>query len=199
MSDRKRDSSNDSLPNYATYIEEKNTLFNRIKKLFTPKPKIFRLGNGESLEIDGTMPKRFVKGFFTKLGAGIATIASKPKEFIEAAKVKNTPEVYSTSLSVTNKKKQHKKETSLLGEGMKFAKDSEVIIPVGPQETAKTISYVETTLDSKDDSALQKETAIEQNSSVENKINPFSEYNKSQAVPQVQNTPIIQDDNELEK
>lgn len=196
MSDRKKDSSNDSLPNYATYIEEKNTLFNRIKKLFTPKPKIFRLGNGESLEIDGTMPKRFVKGFFTKLGAGIAIIASKPKEFIEAAKVKNTPEVYSTSLSVTNKKKKPQKETSLLGEGRKFAKDSEVIIPVGPQETARTVSYIENTLDSND---VQEDTTIEQNSSVENKTNSLPEYNNSQAAPQTQNNIIIQNDNDLER
>lgn len=122
---------NSEIPNAVFEVEEKETLFSRIKKkisdFFKPKPQTYRLGNGESLELDGEMPGNPVAGFFSRLGSKIENLVNKPKEIKEGLEVINKPEVYSDYPTTVNEKKQEK-DPSLLADGSRVPKEN-IIIP----------------------------------------------------------------------
>ena len=115
-----KNSINDVIPGAHIEVDEnKESLFSKISKkisdFFKPKPKVYRLGNNESLEIDGEVPGNPLGGFFGKIGAAIEKFANKGKEIKEATKIKNTPHIISEYPTVADKKS--KNDPSLLAEG----------------------------------------------------------------------------------
>ena len=67
-----KDTVNEAIPGAHIEVEEKKeSLLSKITKkisdFFKPKPKVYRLGNNESLEIDGEVPGNSVGGFFSKI------------------------------------------------------------------------------------------------------------------------------------
>lgn len=115
-----KDTVNEAIPGaHIDVKEKKESLLSKITKkisdFFKPKPKVYRLGNNESLEIDGEVPGNSVGGFFSKIGAAIENFANKGKEIKDAAEIKNTPHVISEYPATADKK--IKSDPSLLAEG----------------------------------------------------------------------------------
>ena len=136
------------MPNYNINVEEKDTLFSRIKKkisdIFKPKPKVYRIGNGESIELDGSMPGNPVSGFFSKITAAIENITGKPKEIKNAIEVKNEPHIISDYPAIQDEKK--KQDPSLLNEGAPSLEDTDIIMPKEiTGEKRAPISFVQST------------------------------------------------------
>lgn len=128
-------------PDYIVEVEEKNSFISRIKKkiadFFKPKPQIYKLGNGESLELDGQMPGNPVSGFFSRLGAQIENLVNKPKEIKKGLEVTNEPEVYSDFPATVSDKKQEK-DPSLLNDGSRVPNEA-IIIPKEVSTQRKTV------------------------------------------------------------
>lgn len=115
-----KDTVNHAIPGAHIEVDKNNeSLLSKISKkisdFFKPKPKVYRLGNNESLEIDGEVPGNPVGGFFSKIGAAIEKFASKGKEIKEATEIKNTPHVISEYPTTTDRKV--KSDATLLAEG----------------------------------------------------------------------------------
>ena len=195
---------NSDLPNYTVEIKENKSLFSVLKKklkdLFSPKPQVYRLGNGESLELDGTMPNKPFTGILNKFGATLASIVSKPRENKEASKIKNEPEIYSNSPTVIDNKKQPSRQTNLLDEGRKTLESSEFIIPNNVEEIAKsTPSYVETTINNNGEMSFndKKPESLPESQVVEE--NPFAKYNNGPVPPPPKPPIISQENNDKER
>ena len=115
-----KDTVNEAIPGAHIEIEEKKeSLLSKITKkisdFFKPKPQVYRLGNNESLEIDGEVPGNSVGGFFSKIGAAIENFTTKGRKIKDAAEIKNKPHVISEYPATTDKK--IKSDPSLLAEG----------------------------------------------------------------------------------
>ena len=144
-----KDTVNEAIPGAHIEVEEKKkSLLSKITKkisdFFKPKPKVYRLGNNESLEIDGELPGNSVGGFFNKIGAAIEKFANKGKEIKEAAEVKNTPHVISEYPTTSNKKA--KTDPSLLAEGEYTPNPNLNLGTIAQDQKAKTQgSYIQST------------------------------------------------------
>lgn len=105
---------------YIEIEEKKETLLSKITKkisdFFKRKPEVYTLGDGESLELDGSVPGNPVGGFLGKIGAAIEKFTSKRKYIREATKVTNQPQIISNHLAVRNQAKE-RTAPSLLDEG----------------------------------------------------------------------------------
>lgn len=197
-------SENSDLADYAVEIKENKSLFSTLKKkiknLFSPKPQIYRLGNGESLELDGSMPNKPFTGILNKFGATLASIVSKPKEIKEASKIKNEPEIYSNSPAVIDNKKQPVRQTNLLDEGRKTLETSEFIIPNNVEEVAKsTPSYVETTINNNGEMSFNDKKPESLPETQVTEENPFTKYNNGPVPPPPKPQIITQEDNDIER
>ena len=144
-----KDTVNEAIPGAHIEVEEKKeSLLSKITKkisdFFKPKPKVYRLGNNESLEIDGEVPGNSVGGFFNKIGAAIEKFANKGKEIKDAAKIKNAPQVISEYPAKISEK--GKSDPSLLDEG-KFTPNPNLNLgTIGQAQKAKTQgSYIQST------------------------------------------------------
>ena len=147
QSSDEKDIVNESIPGAHIEINEpKETLISKLSKkiadFFKPKPKVYRLGNNESLEIDGTLPGNPLGGFFGKIGAAIEKFTNKGKEIKEATTIKNEPQIISNHPVVQNNKV--KSDPTLLNEGTP-QKNPDIIIPKGPSERAQSSSYIQST------------------------------------------------------
>lgn len=177
---------NTTLPDYAFNIEENKSFFNilkkKIKNIFSPKPQIYRLGNGESLELKGSMPNKSFTGMLNKFGATLSNIINKPKEIKEASKIKNEPEIYSNSPAIMDNKKHQPKQNNLLEE--KVEQTSEFIIPNNVEEIAKSApSYVETTINNNGNLSFNDKSPETLSETKATEENPFAKYNNGPIPP----------------
>lgn len=105
-------------------MKKRNGLLNRISKkinnFFKPKPQIYLLSPGESLEISGNIPIRPATTVFNKINSILSHIVSKVINIIKPPKV-NIPEIYSESPAIIHKpKKLPKHKTTPLLESKSF-------------------------------------------------------------------------------
>ena len=145
---------NESIPGAHIEINKpQETLISKLSKkiadFFKPKPKVYRLGNNEALEIDGTLPGNPLGGFFGKIGAAIEKFANKGKKIKEATTIKNEPQIISNHPVVHDN--NVKSDPTLLDKGTP-PKNPDIIIPKGPSERAEatTIAVEEVTVDGED-------------------------------------------------
>ena len=104
-----------------SYIEVddgKKTLMDKIKEtisnIFKPKPKTYKLTDGQSIEIDGTMPGNPIAKFFNKIADSLDKFTNKGKEIKEATATINEPQIISKHPAVITDKTKPDQNPTLL-------------------------------------------------------------------------------------
>ena len=104
-----------------SYIEVddgKKLLMDKIKEtisnIFKPKPKTYKLTDGQSIEIDGTMPGNPIAKFFNRIAVSIDKITGKGKEIKEATATINEPQIISEHPAVITDKTKPDQNPTLL-------------------------------------------------------------------------------------
>lgn len=115
---------NNSIPKFSFFQKIKNKIISILK----PKPQVYLLEMGKTLDIDGKMPNIPLSSQLDKAGAEIDNIASIQKNISQKNRIKNPPEIYSEALITSSSKSNKKTKNSiqLLNEGTPH---KEIIIP----------------------------------------------------------------------
>ena len=131
---------NEAIPDaYVKINEKKESPFSKIMKRISD---FFKLGNGESVELDGTVPGNPLGGILGKIGAAIERFTNKGKDIREELGVKNSPQIISEYPTPADKKAHS--DPSLLAEGIPQPNPN-IVIPRAVGDKKHTSSYIQST------------------------------------------------------
>ena len=85
-----------------------------IGNIFKPKPKTYKLTDGQSIEIDGTMPGNPIAKFFNKIADSLDKFTNKGKDIRDATTVTNTPQIISEHPAVITARTKPDQDPTLL-------------------------------------------------------------------------------------
>lgn len=130
-----------------SYIEiddNKKSLMDRIKEkisnIFKQKPKTYKLTDGQSLEIDGTMPGNPIAKFFNRIADSIDKLTGKGKEIKEATTTINEPQIISEHPAVVNDKTKADQDPTLLNAAK--VQNPDLVFPGQTGKVNTTGSYI---------------------------------------------------------
>ena len=130
-----------------SYIEiddNKKSLMDRIKEtisnIFKPKPKTYKLTDGQSLEIDGTMPGNPIAKFFNRIANSLDKINNKQKDIKEATQITNEPQIISEHPAVVNDKTKADQDPTLLNAAK--VQNPDLVFPGQTGKINTTGSYI---------------------------------------------------------
>lgn len=103
-------------------------LKNKIKNIFSPKPKTYLLGDGSPIITDGNLETRPIYNFLSNLGSKLVDFSEAVKGQFRDVKIKNVAYEHSTSLTTT-KTNQKEQSHGLLNTQALEAPSQEFIIP----------------------------------------------------------------------
>ena len=135
----------DSITKVLEQIDDnKKSLMDRIKEtinnIFKQKPKTYKLTDGQSLEIDGTMPGNPIAKFFNRIADSIDKITGKGKEIKEATATINEPQIISEHPAVVNDKTKADQDPTLLNAAK--VQNPDLVFPGQTGKVHTTGSYI---------------------------------------------------------
>lgn len=147
INDKESQANIENNPLKDSYIEvddTKKSLMDKIKEaisnIFKPKPKTYTLTDGQSLEIDGSMPGNPILKFFNRIADSLDKINNKQKDIKEATQITNEPQIISEHPAVVNDKSKVEQDPTLLNAAK--AQNPDLVFPGQTGKVNTTGSYI---------------------------------------------------------